>query len=208
MMGLCSLTALSGLVLYAVYYKCDPVSTGAIDTYDKIMPYFAVDKMSKFPGLIGLFIAGIFSASLSTISAVLNSLSAVILEDYIKPFYKRKGKSLSDTKATFLGKMFAILSGLICLSASFLVGSFGSLIEAVIAFTSLFTGPLLGIFTLGMFSEIAEEIGALIGFVSSVLIMFWIIFGGPHYPLPVLPLSTEGCNTILPNNITAIPNIE
>ena len=41
-----------------------------------------------FSGLAGFFIAGIFSASLSTVSSAINSLAAVTLEDYIKPFRK------------------------------------------------------------------------------------------------------------------------
>lgn len=42
--------------------------------------------MGETPGLAGLFIAGIFSASLSTVSAACNSLAAVTLQDYIKVF--------------------------------------------------------------------------------------------------------------------------
>lgn len=48
------------------------------------MPYFVVDSMGHIPGLSGLFVAGIFSASLSTVSASVNSLAAVTLEDYLK----------------------------------------------------------------------------------------------------------------------------
>lgn len=48
------------------------------------MPLFVVDAMNDLPGLPGLFVSGIFSASLSTISAALNSLAAVTLEDYVK----------------------------------------------------------------------------------------------------------------------------
>lgn len=44
-----------------------------------------MDMLSAYPGVPGLFIAGIFSAGLSTISATVNSLAAVILEDFIKP---------------------------------------------------------------------------------------------------------------------------
>lgn len=52
------------------------------------MPYYIMDNLSKYPGVPGLFIAGIFSAGLSTISAIQNSIAAIILEDYIKPFFK------------------------------------------------------------------------------------------------------------------------
>lgn len=49
---------------------------------DQLMPYYVVDVMKSVPGLAGLFVAGIFSASLSTISASCNALAAVTLEDY------------------------------------------------------------------------------------------------------------------------------
>lgn len=48
------------------------------------MPYYVVDTMGNIPGLSGLFVAGIFSASLSTVSAAVNSLAAVTIEDYYK----------------------------------------------------------------------------------------------------------------------------
>lgn len=48
------------------------------------MPYYVIDTMGHIPGLAGLFVAGIFSATLSTISASLNSMAAVITEDYCK----------------------------------------------------------------------------------------------------------------------------
>lgn len=50
------------------------------------MPFYVVDTMGHIPGLAGLFVAGIFSASLSTISASLNSVAAVTMEDYYKVY--------------------------------------------------------------------------------------------------------------------------
>lgn len=47
------------------------------------MPWYVVEAMHAVPGLAGLFIAGIFSASLSTISASCNALAAVTLTDYV-----------------------------------------------------------------------------------------------------------------------------
>lgn len=48
------------------------------------MPRYVLDTMENIPGLSGLFVAGIFSGSLSTVSSALNSLSAVTMEDYVK----------------------------------------------------------------------------------------------------------------------------
>lgn len=50
----------------------------------KLMPLYVVDTLGDTPGVSGLFVAGIFSASLSTVSAAVNSLAAVTIEDYYK----------------------------------------------------------------------------------------------------------------------------
>lgn len=91
MASIMSLTiCFAGLSIYTKYRECDPLNSGRITSNDQLMPLYVMDTLSKYPGIPGLFIAGIFSAGLSTISATVNSLSAVILEDYIKPLYRYK----------------------------------------------------------------------------------------------------------------------
>jgi len=51
------------------------------------MPLYVSDTMGSIPGLTGLFVAGIFSAALSSVSPVLNSLAAVTMEDYLKVYH-------------------------------------------------------------------------------------------------------------------------
>lgn len=43
-----------------------------------------MDVLSHLPGVPGVIVAGIFSASLSSVSASMNSLATVTLEDYVK----------------------------------------------------------------------------------------------------------------------------
>jgi len=55
-----------------------------------------METVGHIPGLGGLFVAGIFSASLSTVSAAVNSLAAVTLEDYMKVKQEAgKGRALN-----------------------------------------------------------------------------------------------------------------
>lgn len=83
-LGLC----FSGLAIYTKYRDCDPLTIERINSNDQLMPLYVMDMLSGYPGIPGLFIAGVFSAGLSTISATVNSLAAVILEDFIKPLYR------------------------------------------------------------------------------------------------------------------------
>lgn len=57
--------------------------TGRIPKPDHLLALFVIDSFNG-SGLAGVFVAGIFSASLSTISPLFNSLAAVTFEDYAK----------------------------------------------------------------------------------------------------------------------------
>ncbi|KAL6429900.1 hypothetical protein ACFW04_007636 [Cataglyphis niger] len=185
------LTCFTGLALYAIYRECDPVASGKITTYDKIVPFFTAERLS--PGLIGLIVSGIFSASLSTISAMMNSLAAVALEDYVKPLHRKFGVDFSDKKATFTAKTLTFLNGIICLFLALLAKTMGRLVAVAFSIHGAIGGPILGIFTLGMLSESANEIGTIIGMITALIVCMWAAFGHPKPPVPALPVSIEGC---------------
>ncbi|XP_043264665.1 putative sodium-dependent multivitamin transporter [Colletes gigas] len=193
-MGLGILTSYTGLVLYTVYKDCDPVTAGQISSFDKIMPFFAAEKMSKFPGTIGVFVSGVFSATLSTISAVLNSLAAVALEDYVKPACRRLGVHFPDEKATLIGKVLAVMIGFISLAMAYLAKSMGGLVETALGVSGAIAGPVVGIFTLGMFIESANETGSLVGMITALSVTLWAMFGKSKPIIPNLPLSIDGCD--------------
>ena len=59
-----SLAALAGVVIFANYADCDPITLGLITRNDQIAPQFVLEFLSSTNGLLGLFIACLFSASL------------------------------------------------------------------------------------------------------------------------------------------------
>lgn len=185
------LTCFAGLTVYATYKDCDPVVSGKIANYDKILPYFTVENLP--PGLVGLIVSGIFSASLSTISAMMNSLAAVALEDYVKPLHKKFGVDFSDKKATFIAKALTVLNGIICMFLALMAKTMGTLVAVAFSVHGAIGGPILGIFTLGMVSESANELGTMIGMITALSICLWATFGHPKPPVPMLSVSTEGC---------------
>jgi Sodium:solute symporter family len=78
----------TGLLIYASYQNCDPLTTKLAQAKDQLLPLYVMDILGEYPGLPGLFVAGVFSAALSSLSTGLNSMSAVVLEDFFKPFTK------------------------------------------------------------------------------------------------------------------------
>ncbi|CAF3911943.1 unnamed protein product [Rotaria sordida] len=84
------LSVFIGIIVYAYYADCDPYTAKQIQEIDQILPYFVMEVLSDKKGLPGVFLACVFSGSLSTISSGLNSLAAVIIEDFYKGLMGRK----------------------------------------------------------------------------------------------------------------------
>ncbi|CAH4035513.1 unnamed protein product [Pieris brassicae] len=181
-------TCLSGLAMYAVYKDCDPFVSKKISAIDQLMPYYVVDAMRSVPGLAGLFVAGIFSASLSTISASCNALAAVTLTDYVNRWCKIKEEYI-----IWLTKLAAFAYGLVFLVLAFLAQYLGGVLQAALTIFGAVGGPLFGVFTLGMFTTYATEMGTSVALISGLSMTLWTSFGGPR-PSPVkLPLNVDGC---------------
>ncbi|XP_047528530.1 putative sodium-dependent multivitamin transporter isoform X2 [Vanessa atalanta] len=197
------ITCISGLSIYAVYKDCDPLTSKNIGSIDQLMPYYVVDAMKSVPGLAGLFVAGIFSASLSTISAACNALAAVTLTDYVSRWFK-----VNPSYIPWLTKLAACGFGLVFLALAFVAEHLGGVLQAALTIFGAVGGPLLGIFTLGMFTTYANERGVSVALLSGMAMTLWISFGGPR-PSPVkLPVSVEGClfNVTVPDPVSSQPS--
>lgn len=177
-------TSFSGLALYYYYQSCDPMCSGRITSRDQLMPIFVVDALSDYPGVPGLFVSGIFSACLSTVSSSVNSLAAVTLEDYIKPLYLLIKKTpLPEITSTLPTKITACIYGIICVGIAFLAQNLGGVLQASLTIFGVVGGPLFGLFTLGMFTIRGNQRGAITGLAIGLVFSLWIGFGQPKpYP--------------------------
>lgn len=180
------LSCLMGLVMFACYGQNSPVEQQYITSKDQMVLYFVMDMLQNFPGLPGLFVACLFSASLSTISSAFNSLATVTLVDLIKPHY-----SMTEARATLLSKLLALSYGIICLAMAYLVHLMNSsVLQAALSIFGMIGGPLLGLFCLGIFFPCANSIGAVTGLSAGLLMAFWVGIGGflSRMPSRVVPL--------------------
>lgn len=190
-------SCLGGLIIYAKYQACDPVKSGKIAKIDQILPYFIMDVASNVPGLPGLFIAGIFSAALSSMSSSLNTVAGTIYEDFVRHhFPNATEKRASDTM-----KVFVVILGILMLSLVFVVEKMGQVFRLNFVIAGLFAGTQLGIFSIGMMSRTANTKGVICGAVTSLLVVGTIIIGAQSLPKqPPLPVRIDGCDPAL--NIT------
>lgn len=179
-------TSFSGLVIYYYYRNCDPLLAKRITKADQLMPIYIVDVLGHIPGICGLFVAGVFSATLSTVSSCLNSLAAVTLEDYWKPLYRCiTGKEFyqHEPKSAVPTKIIAGMYGFVCIGTAFLAEKFGGILQISLTIFGAVGGPLLALFTLGMTLLVPNEYGSVLGLLSGVLISLWIGFADKPKPV-------------------------
>lgn len=189
--------AFGGLVIFARYWDCDPISAGVVSSADQLMPLFVMDILGDWRGLPGLFVAGIFAGALSTVSSGMNSLAAIVLEDFLK---NGCYKTISERASTVASKLLSLLFGLLTFALVFVAEQLGGVLSAALSIFGMVGGPLLGLFSLGMFFPWANSVGAAVGHVCGLAFMFWIGVGTQvglatgDVTYPKKPLSVSGCN--------------
>jgi len=192
LMGL--LTCTAGIVVFAYYAKlgCDPITSGKLDNPNQIMPYFVMDAMG-YPGLPGLFVACLYSGSLSSLSSSLSAMAAITWEDGMKyKFYYLP----ESTKANITKALVAIYGGL-SLAVAFLVSRMGGTFVQI-AFSVIGTayGPIAGMFILGALYPRAGAGGTVLGATIGLSLSMWMAMGsftlGFQRDLP-LKFPTHNC---------------
>ncbi|XP_017122508.1 sodium-coupled monocarboxylate transporter 2 [Drosophila elegans] len=168
-----SFTCFAGIIMFAYYYGCDPIQAGLVTKPDKLMPFFIQDIMGHLMGMPGVFISCVFSASLSSLSASLNSFAGVVYFDYIKPRINH-----TEAKANATMKMVIVAMGAYCILGGFVVQNFNSIIQTMWTITGINMGAVVGVFLLGMFVPRCNAKVAVTGIAFSVLAMLWVIING------------------------------
>ena len=152
----------------AVEFVKNSTSNSSFNDVNYVFPSFVVSNMPL--GIVGLIIAAIFAAAMSSISAELNALATATTID----FYRRHFQTDADDRhyvrfgriATFVWGLFA------CVVATYAT-NLGSLIEVVNKFGSFFYGSLLGVFVLAVGVKRARARGAFFGLMFGI-ISVWI----------------------------------
>ncbi len=154
-----------------------------------VFPTFITTTMPI--GLVGLMIAAIFAAAMSSIAAELNSLATSSVIDVYRRLLR---PSESDAHYLRVSKGATAFWGVFaCVVASFAAG-LGSLIEVVNRFGSFFYGSLLGVFVLAVAFRRVTGTGAFVGLIAGMAVVLTVAF----HP------STSGISFLWQNPIGAI----
>ena len=124
-------------------------------------------------GLVGLVIAGIFAAAMSSISAELAALSTATVIDFYRRFLRVEA---DDAHYLRVSKVATGFWGLFACVVAVYAAELGSLIEVVNRFGSFFYGSILGVFLLAIGARRATALGAFVGLLAGMATVAAVAF--------------------------------
>ncbi len=137
---------------------------GSYNDVNYVFPTFVTTHLPV--GLVGLLMAAIFAAAMSTISAELTALSTATVIDFYRRF--GAGRTASDARLLNVSRIatggWAVFASVVAIWAAEL----GSLIEVVNRFGSFFYGSILGVFILAIGWPRANGTGAFVGLLAGM----------------------------------------
>ncbi|MBI6119079.1 sodium:solute symporter [Salegentibacter maritimus] len=156
---------------------------------DYVFIHFILNNLPR--GLIGLLLAVILSAAMSSTASELNALSSTTSID----LYKRSRKTeKSDEHYVKASKWFTLIWGLIAIAFASFANLFDNLIQLVNIIGSIFYGNVLGIFLLAFF---IKRVNSNSVFIAAIITQFIIIVIFTLDVMPYLWLNLAGCLLVM-----------
>ena len=161
-----------------------------VETNDKdyVFITFILNNLPK--GLIGLLLAVILSAAMSSTSSEINALATTTAID----IYKRNKKNVTDQEVLKYTKIFTFVWGIIAIAIASIAYLADNLIQLVNIIGSIFYGNVLGIFLIAFFLKFIKSNAIFIGAIITQII---IIYGWYNDWMPFLWLNLFGCFVVI-----------
>ncbi|WP_029033643.1 sodium:solute symporter [Salinimicrobium terrae] len=156
---------------------------------DYVFIHFILNNLPR--GLIGLLLAVILSAAMSSTASELNALASTTVID----LYKRNVKGeRTDSHYVKASKWFTLAWGLIAIAVASIADLFDNLIEVVNIIGSIFYGNVLGIFLLAFFIKFVKSNAVFIAAVITQVVIIRLYF---QDIMPYLWLNLVGCFLVI-----------
>ncbi|WP_283640178.1 sodium:solute symporter [Mesonia mobilis] len=162
-----------------------------VETNDKdyVFIHFILNNLPK--GLIGLLLAVILSAAMSSTASELNSLASTTTID----LYKRNVSSeKSDQHFLNASRLFTLIWGILAVIIACTADLFDNLIQLVNIIGSIFYGNVLGIFLLAFFVKFVRSNST---FIAAIITQIIVVIGWWNDWMPYLWLNMFGCALVM-----------
>jgi SSS family solute:Na+ symporter len=161
-----------GLAIGTAYMKSAELRAAIPGEHlDYLVPQFILQHLPS--GVRAILFAAILAAAMSSLDSALNSLSACTMRDFIE-----RGRDLSEKRILLLSKFTTVLWGIIITIFAFLVGNISeTVVEGINKIGSVFYGPILASFLVGILSKRANATGVFVGVLAGVgfNLFLWLI---------------------------------
>ena len=142
----------------------------AASASNRVFPHFIAHSVPS--GLAGLMIAGVFAATMSSVDSALNSFTSVFIVDIYRRLLHRDTKD--EAHYLRMARMCTLFWGALATSAACYVDHLGTVVEIMGKLYGFVTGPLVGMFLLGILSKRANSAGVFMGTILGVVTTFWL----------------------------------
>ncbi|KAA9132799.1 sodium/solute symporter [Marinihelvus fidelis] len=167
-------------VALAAFYALSPAMAGLdAPAGDRLFATFIVDEMPA--GLAGITLASVFAAAMSTLSSSLNSSATALVNDVWLPLRREPLDAAGQLRA---GRLATALFGVVQVGIALAFGALDfseSVVANVLKVAGFASGPVLGVYLLGVFAHGVRQPAAIAGFVVGVLILSVLAFGTALY---------------------------
>ncbi|XP_040358096.1 sodium-coupled monocarboxylate transporter 1 [Ixodes scapularis] len=159
-----------GILLIYWFRDCDPLLSGSIKQLDQILPFYVKEHFAEFPGFSGLFLAGVVSAAISTISSIINSQAAVLYTDVVSQYF-----TLTELQATRVTRCLALAAGTVMTLYSAAIPYMGSASRIFMMVYNAVTGPFVGLFLMALIFPCVNSKGAGTATVLAIAFESWLM---------------------------------
>lgn len=178
-----------GVLLWAFYALQPGLLPDAVrGKPDTVFPFFIANELPA--GVRGLVLAGLVAGTVSTLSSDLNSLGAVVFEDY----YRRWRPRATEKRQLGISRGVVLIAGFFCVGLAMAMTRIHSMADAALEFVSLVGGGVLGMFLLGMLVPRCSRQVLYGALACGAVFSLWATFCGPGDDaiswLPRFPLHT------------------
>lgn len=168
-----SLVGLSLMGYFRTFPEGVPPGQTVAGYADKMFPHFIATQLPI--GITGLVVSGMFAAAMSSIDSGVNSISAVVLCDFVDRFREQKITPLAQIR---LARAIVLMVGTIVIAGSTLIEYVpGNLLVVSKRVTGLLVTPIFTMFFMALFVRFATaagaNAGALAGFLTAMVVSFW-----------------------------------
>ncbi|WP_236978950.1 sodium:solute symporter family transporter [Membranihabitans maritimus] len=146
--------------IFPIVFMIPPIVSQVImpDLPDKEMAYVAISSRLLPPGLMGVMIASMFAATMSSLNSEYNVIASVLSKDV---YQRLVNKNATDRQMLMVAKLSTVLVGLLVLIGGLFIKDFGGAFEANKLFTGIFAIPIGIPLVLGIVNRRATPRGAM-----------------------------------------------